>query len=669
MKSRSIKHQNRIIIQPPSRNLITSALSLKNDQEHLNSPKYNKYLNRISFKSAYNEYAEIWKRARFKLNTVYIFNKLIEHQRLYGTGRGPILMPFFEETENKKLVSRATKILIPYHDLPTNESTPFGIIHPNSWFKAIWNIIVVLLLLYTASFTPFVLAFIDITVNDSIFWVENVVTILFFLDFIVNFSSAYYNKEKILIIHRGEIALKYIKSWMIIDFLAWFPIDQIVAAGNSNDSLSKFVRIPKLYRLVRISRLLKLLKSHFQIEMLEKLQDYFSIKSSGIRLFRSFLAIVISIHIMSCFWYLSSKLYNFSPDTWVVRYNYQDSDIASLYITSIYWAVTTFATVGYGDITPNTKLELLICLSWMTIGIYFFAFTISSLNSMLSSMNLKDNLLENKLAVIEEFSIDSHLAKELTWKLKRSLKYSANKRGFSWTEKLNLINEFPKDLRYEIAVNMHHGAAKILNFFSNKEKSFIALTVPLLEPVCVEKDCWIFKTGDFADEIYFITKGKIKIVIEDTIEIKSIQQADYFGDIELFRNIMRRYSAIATRFSECLTMNKSLINQIKESYYNIWEDMLYNALEEEKNYERVIIEIKEFEKHFNGIIWNKNALNNYKARVKSLLSRRFKELNEPKENFTIVNISFKIDKLIKLMIEKNKPDKIEILKKMNIFEI
>ena len=31
------------------------------------------------------------------------------------------------------------------------------------------------------------------------------------------------------------------------------------------------------------------------------------------------------------------------------------------YITSIYWAISTLSTVGYGDISANTSVEMLLC--------------------------------------------------------------------------------------------------------------------------------------------------------------------------------------------------------------------------------------------------------------------------------------------------------------------
>ena len=63
------------------------------------------------------------------------------------------------------------------------------LIKPTSQFKTFWNILIVLLLVYTALFVPFKLAFIETDTQALIFF-EILVDLIFGLDIIVNFLSA-----------------------------------------------------------------------------------------------------------------------------------------------------------------------------------------------------------------------------------------------------------------------------------------------------------------------------------------------------------------------------------------------------------------------------------------------------------------------------------------------
>ena len=60
---------------------------------------------------------------------------------------------------------------------------------PTDQFKTLWNILIVLLLIYTALFVPFKLAFIE-TDTDTLKMFEILVDLIFGLDIIVNFVSA-----------------------------------------------------------------------------------------------------------------------------------------------------------------------------------------------------------------------------------------------------------------------------------------------------------------------------------------------------------------------------------------------------------------------------------------------------------------------------------------------
>lgn len=59
---------------------------------------------------------------------------------------------------------------------------------------------------------------------------ELVIDGLFFVDFLVNCFSAYYNFEQQLVVDRKTILLRYAKGWMFLDLLACFPFGLLEAA-------------------------------------------------------------------------------------------------------------------------------------------------------------------------------------------------------------------------------------------------------------------------------------------------------------------------------------------------------------------------------------------------------------------------------------------------------
>ena len=66
---------------------------------------------------------------------------------------------------------------------------------------------------------------------------------------------------------------------------------------------------------------------------------------------------------------------------WVKESGVEEAGIMKKYITSLYWAVVTITTVGYGDITPTNKTEYLFALFCIILGVTFHSFIISALSN------------------------------------------------------------------------------------------------------------------------------------------------------------------------------------------------------------------------------------------------------------------------------------------------
>ena len=117
-------------------------------------------------------------------------------------------------------------------------------------------------------------------------------------------------------------------------------------------------------------------------------------KISGLyEVFKLFLSIIFVDHLLACAWvYLAQvELYYGSDKTWFHEKNILNVGWQIKYLYSLYFSTTTMITVGYGDIIPNSSLEIAYCLFMMLISSGMFAYSLNKLGNILQEMYKKDN--------------------------------------------------------------------------------------------------------------------------------------------------------------------------------------------------------------------------------------------------------------------------------------
>lgn len=472
------------------------------------------------------------------------------------------------------------------------EALPWYLLHPRSNFRSLWNLLVISLLAYTATIMPFRLAFSD---TESFNWkvAEWVLDSLFFSDILVTCFSSYYDNEGRLITSLREVLLTYLQTWLLLDIAGCLPLDLMMQSSTNYNSLLRLARLPRLYRLTRVARLLKMWKSGKAAECLEETQDFLSVKHSAIKMLSFFCSVFVCVHIMACLWVFTAKLED-HPETWLVEKGFQDGSTQNLYITAVYWAFTTLSTVGYGDISARTSIERCVAIVWMICGVYFFSFTIGSLSSILSSIDTKDTLLTSKLAIIDEFVREARLSSSLRSRLRASIKYNSEKEGYTLTDKQEMFNDLPRNLRYDVALAMHQGAVKELTYFTEKEHAFVSMIVPFLKHLFVSGMSMVYRVGDYADEVYFISKGWCGVVYgPENYLVKKLQRGSYFGDIEVIQGVTRKYPVMAAVDADLLVMNKKLLVTVQQEFPHIYQEMVDVATMRDTLNDKTITEHKE----------------------------------------------------------------------------
>jgi len=468
----------------------------------------------------------------------------------------------------------------------TNEDNKMFLIDPNSSFKVIWDISLLLSIIYSAIISPFFIGF-NLDENiDFIFYLEALIDLFFIIDVVLNFLIPYYDHDLISIISGGIQINSYFSD---LDF-------------------SNIYRFMKWIRMIKFS---KFGKAHF----IEVIFPNFSVSNNdGVnRAIKFSIFLIILVHISSCFWIFLGRA-NFSR-TWITNANLQNSNFMDIYTASLYFNLVTIFSIGYGDIISTNIAEKFYNSLYMIVGSFLFSFTISCLSTIFGKMDEKKMLIKRKLEMLHKFENEFVIPKDLLSKIRKTIKHQIKKNN---TDKYKLLDELTNNLKNELNLIMNKENIKNFYFFKNKPHDFIIFVIPLLKSIITAKGEPLFSEGEYVEEMYFVVKGRLSIQLGqlyDHINLAHILRNQHFGEILMYTNKHSPYNLLVkTNVSEILTLKKSDFSKVKISFYEIISELLaesYAFLEQIEKRKNVIHLLYSYDNSVSEIRRMIMKLNNY----------------------------------------------------------
>jgi hypothetical protein len=108
----------------------------------------------------------------------------------------------------------------------------------------------------------------------------------------------------------------------------------------------------------------------------------------------------VANHIFTCLWITLTKI-DPNQHTWINSNNFEFEDSGTIYIASWYFIVTTFTTVGFGDIRAYNTMERLFCIVAMICGVAAFTLATGHLSSIMTSIERTQARLKDKKDVLD----------------------------------------------------------------------------------------------------------------------------------------------------------------------------------------------------------------------------------------------------------------------------
>eukprot|EP00892_Ulva_mutabilis_P001042 jgi/Ulvmu1/10939/UM007_0118.1 len=383
--------------------------------------------------------------------------------------------------------------------------------HPQSRLRVRWDTYILIILFTVCIFTPYMICF-DVQVSKlTAFGVwETIVDASFLLDIVLNFRTAFVENgaSDALISSRRRIITKYLTGFFVLDVVSTVPWDLVM----TNEALglvqlfkvSRIVKLVRIMRILKLIRILRLLKAPTILKQLEERLGRVIVRIGSLTC-----TVIFILHIFACVFHYVALL-DERNGTWVELSGIVDQNSKwDRYVTAMYWAMSTMATVGYGDVTPIQVPEKLVAMAGMMIGVTVFAYIMGTVSSLLSSFNAQSMRSQERQQQLDSFCRTHKIPPALTRKLSQYYERVLGKQVHQ--EDLELVSGLSSALRQQVLLILHAEIFDKIPFFKDKHPQFLEQLIPHLKLEFYAASDYVLWEEDISTEMYFIVEGMLEV--------------------------------------------------------------------------------------------------------------------------------------------------------------
>ncbi|KAK6482966.1 potassium voltage-gated channel subfamily H member 8 [Huso huso] len=491
---------------------------------------------------------------------------------------------------------------VPEYKVAAIQKSRFILLHYGT-FKAGWDWLILLATFYVAVTVPFNVCISVVGGRDD--WSsasrsppsvsDILVEILFMLDILLNFRTTYVSKSGQVVYDPRSICVHYATTWLFVDLIAALPFDLLYAF---NVSVYFGVHLLKTVRLLRLLRLL------------QKLERYSQYSSVVLTLLMLMFALLAHWMACIWFFIGQKELDLHDPGTWDIGWLHElgkrlgspyvlapllrapDSgnvtvlggapqnssqwnvsgaellggaslnssqgsesaaeltggpSVRSSYVTSLYFALSSLTSVGFGNVSANTDAEKIFSICTMLIGALMHAVVFGNVTAIIQRMYSRRSLYHTRTKDLKDFIRVHRIPKQLKQRMLECFQttWSVNN-GIDVNE---LLKDFPDELRADIAMHLNKEVLQLPLFESASHGCLRSLSLIIKTSFCAPGE-FLIRQGDALQAIYFVCSGSMEVLKDNTV-LAILGKGDLIGSDFLTKEQVIKTNANVKALTYC----------------------------------------------------------------------------------------------------------------------
>ncbi|XP_040844509.1 potassium voltage-gated channel subfamily H member 3 [Ochotona curzoniae] len=435
---------------------------------------------------------------------------------------------------------------LPEYKVAAIRKSPFILLHCGA-LRATWDGFILLATLYVAVTVPYSVCVSTAREPSAARGPPSVcdlaVEVLFILDIVLNFRTTFVSKSGQVVFAPKSICLHYVTTWFLLDVIAALPFDLLHAFK---------VNVYVGAHLLKTVRLLRLLR------LLPRLDRYSQYSAVVLTLLMAVFALLA--HWVACVWFyigqqeienseaelpeigwLQELARRLETPYYLVGRSPADRNgsgpndnctsspgeangtglellggpsLRSAYITSLYFALSSLTSVGFGNVSANTDTEKIFSICTMLIGALMHAVVFGNVTAIIQRMYARRFLYHSRTRDLRDYIRTHRIPKPLKQRMLECFQatWAANN-GIDTAE---LLQSLPDELRADIAMHLHKEVLQLPLFEAASRGCLRALSLALRPAFCTPGE-YLIHQGDALQALYFVCSGSMEVLKGGTV--------------------------------------------------------------------------------------------------------------------------------------------------------
>jgi len=373
----------------------------------------------------------------------------------------------------------------------------------------------------------------------------------------------------------AEVAYKYAKSWMVLDFfvvtLDWL---EVLLAAFSVGGVARYAKTARSMRNLRMLRLLRIFRVA-QIALMITERIVSEKVSIVIEIAKIIILILAATHFVACFWYgIGDAWLIVNYPNWIQRADIEHSDLGYRYACSFHWALSQFGG-GMDEFVPANVGERMFANCILLIAFVAASWIVSSLASSMTRLHISAGRVAAQIRIFQQYLLQSKVSRELEQRLQRNARYTMMERSKyieeGQVEMLTYVSEpLQAELHYELyrPVLLEH---PYLRCFAN-ECPLIMWKVchVAVKPRLLSQGDVLFTDGQLCEKqhMFFIRSGSLEYVmmVDEKPEREILTVGQYVCEAAMWCSWMHYGSLTAKTGVQLLILDGLLFQDVLKTF-------------------------------------------------------------------------------------------------------